>query len=198
MKITGKSARLLQAAPGQVAGLQVARWESHEVAARRHHGHVSRMSRVPGGGAGARAARPGVLPAFFFLRRRPLQDQLRMLPSTCCHCHSDLLRHPPARATTLLACPRTQGVIVVPQQQVYVMERFGKFSEVLYAGIHLRLPGVFRIAYGAPSTSLKPHHCSNQGLTGPDICAHSSRVSMCHGIIGACAVIVMTLTCACV
>ena len=35
---------------------------------------------------------------------------------------------------------------VVPQQQAYVIERFGKFHRVVYAGIHIRIPLVDRIA----------------------------------------------------
>lgn len=39
------------------------------------------------------------------------------------------------------------GVKFVPQQEAYVIERFGKFSKVLEAGLHLLIPFVDRIAY---------------------------------------------------
>ena len=35
----------------------------------------------------------------------------------------------------------------MPQQEAYVIERFGKFSKVLEAGLHLLIPFVDRIAY---------------------------------------------------
>ncbi|WEV63650.1 SPFH domain-containing protein [Bifidobacterium sp. ESL0732] len=38
------------------------------------------------------------------------------------------------------------GIFVVPQQQAYVIERFGKFLKVELAGIHLKIPVVDRIA----------------------------------------------------
>jgi len=43
--------------------------------------------------------------------------------------------------------PTNIGVIIVPQQEAYVIERFGKFLEVLDPGIHFRIPIVDRIAY---------------------------------------------------
>ena len=38
------------------------------------------------------------------------------------------------------------SVFVVPQQQAYIIERFGKFHAVRFAGIHIRIPLVDRIA----------------------------------------------------
>lgn len=38
------------------------------------------------------------------------------------------------------------SVFVVPQQQAYIIERFGKFHKVQFAGIHARIPFVDRIA----------------------------------------------------
>ncbi|MDF7664210.1 SPFH domain-containing protein [Bifidobacterium sp. ESL0763] len=38
------------------------------------------------------------------------------------------------------------GLFVVPQQQAYVIERFGKFLIVQFAGIHVKIPVVDRIA----------------------------------------------------
>lgn len=35
----------------------------------------------------------------------------------------------------------------MPQQEAYVIERFGKFSRVLGGGVHLLVPLVDRIAY---------------------------------------------------
>jgi len=43
--------------------------------------------------------------------------------------------------------PVNLGVHIVPQQSAYVVERFGKFSKVLNAGIHLLVPLVDRVAY---------------------------------------------------
>ena len=38
------------------------------------------------------------------------------------------------------------ALFVVPQQQAYIIERFGKFLKVQFAGIHIRIPFVDRIA----------------------------------------------------
>ena len=38
------------------------------------------------------------------------------------------------------------GVFVVPQQQAYIIERLGKFSKVQFAGLHVRIPLIDRIA----------------------------------------------------
>lgn len=38
------------------------------------------------------------------------------------------------------------GVYIVPQQQMFIIERFGKFNRVSNAGIHVRIPLVERIA----------------------------------------------------
>jgi hypothetical protein len=43
--------------------------------------------------------------------------------------------------TTLL------GFVIVPQQKAYVIERFGKFSTVLEAGLYPLIPLVERVAY---------------------------------------------------
>lgn len=40
-----------------------------------------------------------------------------------------------------------QGVLVVPQQRAWVVERFGKFHDVLTPGLHFLIPFVDRIAY---------------------------------------------------
>ena len=40
-----------------------------------------------------------------------------------------------------------QGLLVVPEKKAYIMERFGKFTELLPPGIHFRLPIVNRVAY---------------------------------------------------
>ena len=37
-------------------------------------------------------------------------------------------------------------LFIVPQQQAYIIERFGKFNKVQFAGIHIRIPFVDRIA----------------------------------------------------
>ena len=36
----------------------------------------------------------------------------------------------------------------MPEKSAYVMERLGKFYDVLRPGIHVYMPFVFRIAYG--------------------------------------------------
>ena len=38
------------------------------------------------------------------------------------------------------------GIYVVPQQQAYIIERFGKFKKVTFAGLHLKIPVVDCIA----------------------------------------------------
>ena len=38
------------------------------------------------------------------------------------------------------------ALFIVPQQQAYIIERFGKFNKVQFAGIHLKIPFVDRIA----------------------------------------------------
>ena len=38
------------------------------------------------------------------------------------------------------------SLFIVPQQQAYIIERFGKFNKVQFAGIHLKIPFVDRIA----------------------------------------------------
>ncbi|KAJ1623737.1 hypothetical protein T492DRAFT_288465 [Pavlovales sp. CCMP2436] len=43
--------------------------------------------------------------------------------------------------------PANLGVHVVPQQSAYVVERFGRFSKVMNAGIHFLVPLVDRVAY---------------------------------------------------
>jgi regulator of protease activity HflC (stomatin/prohibitin superfamily) len=40
-----------------------------------------------------------------------------------------------------------QGLVIVPQQEAYVVERLGKFSRVLSPGLHFLIPLVDRIAY---------------------------------------------------
>ena len=43
----------------------------------------------------------------------------------------------------LLLC---SALYVVPQQQAYIIERFGKFHKVQYAGLRMKIPFVDRIA----------------------------------------------------
>ncbi len=40
-----------------------------------------------------------------------------------------------------------EGVRIVPQQQAWVVERFGKFSEILQPGLNLIIPFIERVAY---------------------------------------------------
>lgn len=46
----------------------------------------------------------------------------------------------------LLIVALATSIYVVPQQQAFIIERFGKFYAVQFAGIHLRIPVVDRIA----------------------------------------------------
>lgn len=39
------------------------------------------------------------------------------------------------------------GLVIVPQQSVYVVERFGKYKKTLAAGVHILMPGIDRISY---------------------------------------------------
>lgn len=39
------------------------------------------------------------------------------------------------------------GVVIVPQQTVYVIERFGKYNRTIGAGFHILIPGIDNIAY---------------------------------------------------
>mmetsp|Transcript_9398 Transcript_9398/g.14825 ORF Transcript_9398/g.14825 Transcript_9398/m.14825 type:complete len:437 (+) Transcript_9398:32-1342(+) len=43
--------------------------------------------------------------------------------------------------------PRHAGLVVVPQQMAYVVERFGKFQGILEPGLNILIPVVDRIAY---------------------------------------------------
>ncbi|KAE9046812.1 Stomatin-like protein 2 [Phytophthora rubi] len=43
--------------------------------------------------------------------------------------------------------PANIGVLIVPQQRAWVVERFGKFHDVLTPGLHFLIPLVDRIAY---------------------------------------------------
>ena len=43
--------------------------------------------------------------------------------------------------------PHVQGVVVVPQQFAWVVERFGKFHSVLEPGLNFLVPGMHRIRY---------------------------------------------------
>ncbi|MBO4316697.1 MAG: paraslipin [Mailhella sp.] len=47
----------------------------------------------------------------------------------------------------LLIITLLKSAVVVPNQQAYVIERLGKFHTVLYAGFHLLIPYLDRIAY---------------------------------------------------
>jgi hypothetical protein len=43
--------------------------------------------------------------------------------------------------------PYNFGLVIVPQQRAYVIERFGKFNRVLSPGLHILIPFVDKIAY---------------------------------------------------
>lgn len=38
------------------------------------------------------------------------------------------------------------SIFIVPQQQAYIIERFGKYNKVQFAGIHAKIPFVDRIS----------------------------------------------------
>ena len=61
------------------------------------------------------------------------------------------------------------GVIVVPQQQTYVIERFGKFEEILQAGIAFRLPFVYQIAYVHSLKERAMHVEKQQAITADNV-----------------------------
>lgn len=46
-----------------------------------------------------------------------------------------------------LLCVLVQGLVVVPQQTAYVVERFGKFWKVLEPGLNLLVPAMHQIRY---------------------------------------------------
>ena len=63
-------------------------------------------------------------------------------------CASALFSHPGACA--LYSHPRVccaQGLVVVPQQAAYIVERFGKFQKILDPGLNFLIPLVDRIPY---------------------------------------------------
>ncbi|XP_058081368.1 uncharacterized protein LOC131229424 isoform X2 [Magnolia sinica] len=43
--------------------------------------------------------------------------------------------------------PANWGIVMVPENQAYVVERLGGFQKILYSGIHFLIPVVDRIAY---------------------------------------------------
>ncbi|PAA94427.1 hypothetical protein BOX15_Mlig016051g2 [Macrostomum lignano] len=49
--------------------------------------------------------------------------------------------------TTGRRLPRNTGIMFVPQQEAWIIERFGKFSRILNPGLNFCLPVVDRIAY---------------------------------------------------
>lgn len=40
--------------------------------------------------------------------------------------------------------PRHFGLLIVPEKQAMVVERFGKFAKILGSGLHFLIPGVSR------------------------------------------------------
>ena len=61
------------------------------------------------------------------------------------------------------------GVLVVPQQQVFVMERFGKYAETLGAGLYFRMPVMFQIAYVHSLKERALHVESQQAITADNV-----------------------------
>lgn len=57
--------------------------------------------------------------------------------------------------------PVNMGIAIVPQQQAWVVERFGKFQNVLMSGLHFLIPFVDRIAY-VHSLKEEAHRVSHQ------------------------------------
>jgi regulator of protease activity HflC (stomatin/prohibitin superfamily) len=60
-------------------------------------------------------------------------------------------------------------VLVVPQQQVFVMERFGKYAETLGAGLYFRLPVMYQIAYVHSLKERALHVESQQAITADNV-----------------------------
>jgi regulator of protease activity HflC (stomatin/prohibitin superfamily) len=60
-------------------------------------------------------------------------------------------------------------VLVVPQQQVFVMERFGKYAETLEAGLYFRLPVMFQIGYVHSLKERALHVESQQAITADNV-----------------------------
>ena len=44
-------------------------------------------------------------------------------------------------------CPFNYGILIVPEKQAYVVERFGKFLRLLSPGFHFLIPFVDKVAY---------------------------------------------------
>lgn len=67
------------------------------------------------------------------------------------HFHSSLPTTAPLEVPyethTLRDTPVNMGMVIVPQQRAWVVERFGKFERVLSPGLHFLIPIVDRIAY---------------------------------------------------
>ncbi|KAL0587224.1 hypothetical protein ABG067_003282 [Albugo candida] len=56
----------------------------------------------------------------------------------------DSMIDPPSR---LPSTPVNMGVVIVPQQRAWIVERFGKYHQILVPGLHFLIPFVDRIAY---------------------------------------------------
>ncbi|OQR83007.1 stomatin-like protein [Achlya hypogyna] len=83
-------------------------------------------------------------------RSLALRSLRASLPATSAvrafHGSRQLLRYDEFESTTR-ATPMNLGVLIVPQQRAWVVERFGKFHSVLDPGLHFLIPVVDRIAY---------------------------------------------------
>ena len=63
-------------------------------------------------------------------------------------------------------------LFIVPQQQAYIIERFGKFNKVQFAGIHIRIPFVDRIAM---KTNMRVNQQRAAGDQNPRQCVRHGR-----------------------
>ena len=52
-----------------------------------------------------------------------------------------------------LTARRAQVVLFVPQQEAYIVERFGKFTKILEPGLNFLVPFIDRVAYVQRSAS---------------------------------------------
>lgn len=53
----------------------------------------------------------------------------------------------PTTKPTRASPPANFGVLIVPQQRAWVIERFGKFHSILEPGLHFQIPLVDQVAY---------------------------------------------------
>lgn len=73
--------------------------------------------------------------------------QHRVRLSVRYYSQSPLSPNPPIRSSLAQSLPVNYGVRIVPQQQAWVVERFGKYFKTLDPGLHFLIPFVDKISY---------------------------------------------------